>query len=101
MNPFGAPGGACYEYVDAGNGVGYNLNNLAGYAILVRCTSASIPTSKAGYAVGCMLEASDTGFIYSNQGTTTSCSFVQLAQGGGGGLSIPFTETDNITTTGA
>jgi len=77
------------------------FTNPAQNFIFVRCLAANIPNAVAGYATGCVLFASDTGLAYTNTGSATSCTFTQLTSGGGGGgLSIPFTETDNITTTG-
>lgn len=43
--------------------------------IFARSTVANLPTG-AGYAVGCIIEASDTGQVYVNTGTTTVASFV-------------------------
>lgn len=51
------------------------LTNDAGNVIFLRCTTANIPSAKSGYAVGCELQAGDTGVWYSNTGTTASCTF--------------------------
>src|ERR1700758_2689723 len=51
------------------------FTNDAGNVIFLRCTVANIPSGKAGYAVGCELQASDSGVWYSNTGTTSSCTF--------------------------
>ncbi len=68
------------------------LTNEAGNAILVRCTTANIPSAAAGYAVGCILEATDSGATYINTGSVTSSSFVQFAGGGGsGGIAVKAT----------
>jgi hypothetical protein len=50
--------------------------NDNGEWILSRCTQANIPSGVAGYAVGGILETSDTGKLYSNIGSATSCLFV-------------------------
>ena len=52
------------------------LTDDAGNALLVKSTVANIPSAVAGYAVGCLLIATDTGALYSNTGTATSASFV-------------------------
>ena len=46
--------------------------------------TANIPSLKAGYAIGCILINSQSGAIYSNEGSATSCSFVATSVGGGG-----------------
>ena len=51
------------------------LTNNAGNWILVRATTAGIPSSTAGYAIGCTLQNATTGSLFINQGTDTSCSF--------------------------
>ena len=55
------------------------LTDDAGNALLVKSTAANIPSAVAGYAVGCLLIATDTGALYSNTGTATSASFVLFA----------------------
>lgn len=50
------------------------FTNSSGNVIVGRATVANMPTG-AGYAVGCIIEASDTGDIYSNVGTTTVAAF--------------------------
>lgn len=59
------------------------LTDKNGNAALVRSTVANIPTN-AGYAVGCLLSATDSGSLYVNTGSTTVASFVELATGGSG-----------------
>ena len=46
-----------------------------GYAILVKCPTASIPSAVAGYAVGCLLINTTSGVLYTNTGSVTSCTF--------------------------
>lgn len=53
-------------------------------AVFVKCAAGSIPSGTAGYAVGCMLIATDTGAWYSNTGSVTSCSFVINGTGASG-----------------
>lgn len=92
------------DFGDGNIGLGtinHYFTNQAGNYIFARCSSVNIPSSVSGYATGCVLFTADTGLAYVNQGTATSCSFVQLASGGGGGVSIPFSELDSVTTTGS
>lgn len=50
------------------------LTNASGNFIFARSTVANLPTG-AGYAVGCMIQASDTGDLYTNVGTTSAAAF--------------------------
>ena len=50
------------------------LTDELGMACLIRCTAGHLPTG-AGYAIGCIAEATDTGIIYKNVGDTTTASF--------------------------
>jgi hypothetical protein len=61
-----------------------SLNNTSGdlNTIFARCTVANLPTG-AGYAVGCIIQASDTGQMYTNLGTTTAANFVLTSAGSG------------------
>lgn len=52
------------------------LTDESGNAVLVKSTVANIPSSVAGYSIGCELVATDTGAHYYNTGTITSCTFV-------------------------
>lgn len=45
-----------------------------GNATLAKCTTANLPTG-AGYAIGCIIIATDTGIQYTNQGTASAASF--------------------------
>lgn len=78
------------------------FTNSSGLIILVRCTAANLPTgvdpvSGAGFAVGCMAQASDTGNGYVNTGTTTVPVWTLLDAGTAFG--IPTAVTDASTTT--
>lgn len=59
-----------------------SLNTTSGdlNVIFARSTVANLPTG-AGYAIGCMIQASDTGMLYVNAGTATVAAF-NLASGG-------------------
>ena len=46
----------------------------------VEATTANIPQGVAGFSVGCALTDSTTGFQYTNTGTSTSCTFVEVAR---------------------
>lgn len=50
------------------------FTNSSQNVILARSTVANLPTG-AGFAIGCMIEASDTGDLYTNVGTTTVAAF--------------------------
>lgn len=48
--------------------------------IFARATTANMPTG-AGYAVGCIIQASDTGLLYQNFGTTTAANMQRVSGG--------------------
>lgn len=62
-------------FVVKSTGLEIALTNNAGDAILVRATTAGIPSAVAGYAIGCTLQNATTGSLFINQGTAASCSF--------------------------
>lgn len=82
----------------AGGTVNHYLTNDAGDWILVRCTAANIPSAASGYAVGCLLSATDTGNLYTNTGSTTSSTFT-LLDSAAASLVLPTAATDSTTTT--
>lgn len=53
----------------------------SGNAVLVKGTTANLPSATSGYAVGCEFIATDTGTLYTNVGTATSCNFVGASSG--------------------
>ena len=67
-------------------------------ALFVKCATGYIPSSVAGYAMGCLLLDTTTGYVYSNTGSTSSATWTQLASGGYSGT-LPATVTDASTTT--
>lgn len=69
-----------------------------GNIILARCTVANLPTG-AGYAIGCIIQASDTGNNYVNTGTATAASFTLLDAGTAFGLPTAATDATTTTTT--
>lgn len=75
----------------------YFTNSSANW-ILVRCAVANIPSAVAGYATGCILQASDTGNCYVNTGTATSCTFT-LLDSSSASLVLPTAATDATSTT--
>lgn len=85
------------QSIQNGGTVNRWLIDSIGNGVLVHCTTANIPSAVAGYAVGCMLNATDTGRLYTNIGTTSSASFQILDQGTAFGL--PTSATDATTTT--
>ena len=74
------------------------LTNLSGNATLIRCTAGNLPTD-AGYAVGCIAQATDSGVLYYNTGTTSIGSFTAV-NGGAAALTLPTSLTDSTTTNG-
>jgi hypothetical protein len=50
-----------------------------GYVVFGKCTT--VPSTKAGYAVGCILIKTDNGTLYQNTGSKTSCTFTQRTVG--------------------
>jgi hypothetical protein len=89
------PNGGTNFYNGATIDVSHTDNS--GNADRVRCTVANIPSATSGYAVGCLLSATDTGGIYTNTGTTSSCTFT-LLEDAGGSFTLPTTATDSTTT---
>lgn len=75
------------------------LSDDQGNADLVRCTVANIPSGVAGYAISCILQATDIGAAYINTGTTASATFT-LLDSAGSSLTLPAAATDATTTSG-
>jgi hypothetical protein len=82
-----------------GGKVDHYLINDAGNCIFIRCTAANLPTG-AGYAIGCMAEAVDSGVLYYNSGTASAATFTAI-NAGAAALTIPTALTDSTSTTGA
>lgn len=74
------------------------FTNSSGDVIFARCAVANIPTG-AGYAVGCIIQASDSGNNYVNTGTATAASFTLLDAGAAFGLPTAATDATSTTTT--
>lgn len=91
-------GGTNFSDAVPGATVTHYLTNSSGDWILARCAVASIPASAAGYAKGCLIQASDTGGIYTNTGSATSSTFV-LLDSSAASLVLPTAATDATTTT--
>ncbi len=73
---------------------------------LIRCTTANLPSAVAGFALGCMAMATDTGIWYSNTGTVSSCTFTKasiVATGNTGYyvVSVPTNGTTAVNVFGA
>ena len=63
-------------FIDNGDtGVKTALTDDNGDAVLVRSTTANIPSAKTGYAIGCLLMNVTSGSLFINQGSNTSCTF--------------------------
>lgn len=68
-------------FTDNGDtGVQTSLTDGSGNAVLVKATTANVPSAKANYSVGCILVNLTTGSILVNTGTTSSCTFVSVSQ---------------------
>ncbi len=63
-------------FVTVGTNLKVSLVDDDGNAVLVRATTAAIPSSVAGYAIGCQLQDATTGSMLLNRGTAASCTFV-------------------------
>lgn len=72
------------------------LANPAGHTILARCTVANVPSGVAGYAKGCIIQATDNGAVYSNTGTTSSCTFT-LLESAIGGVATALVDSNGLT----
>lgn len=57
------------------------LTDEAGLAMLVKGATSALPSAVAGFAVGCEYVATDTGTLYMNVGSTTSCNFTGVSSG--------------------
>jgi len=84
-------------YTPLSSTVDVALANLAGDAMLIRCTAANLPTG-AGYAVGCIATATDSGAFYTNTGTNTVASFALISASS---VTLPSALTDASSTTGS
>lgn len=63
------------------NGVVAYLENNAGEQIYCYGTYATLPVAGANFAIGCIYRATDTGQLFINIGTVTSCNFTPLNGG--------------------
>jgi hypothetical protein len=57
-------------------------------AVLCKVAAGSIPSTTAGYAIGCILVATDTGAAYTNTGSATSCTFTLQASVTNGSVTL-------------
>lgn len=57
-------------------------------ALWADCTTAYIPSAVGGYEKGCILQDTQAGKIYKNEGTVTSCSFAEILSGTGTGYAL-------------
>lgn len=81
-----------------GNGgtIDHFLTNQNDHWILSRGTAANKPSAVAGYAVGGMYQANDTGAIYSNTGSTTSATMT-LLESAIGGTATALVDSNGVT----
>ena len=73
------------------------IGDEAGNASLIKCTAGNLPTG-AGYAIGCMAYATDSGAFYTNTGTVLVASFTLISASA---LTAPTALVDASTTIGA
>ena len=57
-------------------------------AVFCKVAAGSIPSGTAGYAIGCILVATDTGAAYTNTGSATSCTFTLQASVTNGSVTL-------------
>lgn len=81
-----------------GGTVNHYLTNDTDKWILIRGTAALISAETgAGYAIGCIAMATDTGAAYYNSGTATTASWTAFNSAA---FTVPTSVTDSTTTTG-
>ncbi len=76
--------------------VDFYFHNPAGNQIFSRGLAADKPSAVAGYAVGCLYCASDTGAIYSNTGSITSATYT-LLESAIGGVATALVDSNGVT----
>ena len=86
------------NFFDGTSTVQIALTDASGNAVLARGTVANIPSAVSGYAVSCIYQATDSGAIYENTGSATSCTFT-LMDTASTSLQLPESATDATTTT--
>jgi hypothetical protein len=67
------------------DGVTVLAKNSSDNVIFCSCTTALIPSLTAGYAIGCILINTTSGWIHSNTGTAALCMFQSLSPASGTG----------------
>ena len=65
-------------FANSGDKVEVALTDDSGNAILVKCLVGDIPSSVAGYAIGCLLINTTSGVLLINTGTAASCTFAAV-----------------------
>lgn len=73
-----------------------SLSDDAGNAMEAQGTVANLPSAVAGYAVSCTYRATDSGAMYINTGTASSCTFT-LMDTASTSLQLPEAATDSTT----
>ena len=85
------------NFFDGASTVQVALTDASGNAVLARGTVANLPSAVSGYAVSCIYQATDSGAIYENTGTASSCTFT-LMDTASTSLQLPEAATDASTT---
>lgn len=73
------------------------LTDQYGNGALISCEAADLPTG-AGFAVGCIAFATDTGVLYTNTGTTSAATFTAVDSSTS--FVLPDAFSDAVTDTG-
>ena len=81
--------------------VDVGLTNTAGQAMMIVCAAGDLPTT-AGFAIGCIALASDSGVLYYNTGTALVASFTAVNAGAAAfTMATALTDTSSPATTGS
>ena len=64
------------------------LVDATGNYYFVKCPTASIPSGVSGYAKGCILSDTTAGLLYTNTGTSASCTFTAVNNDTAGNIAL-------------
>ena len=57
------------------NTTGYTANTAGNWLLAFTADSSTVPSTKPGFAVGCLLVTLNDLYAYKNSGSVTSCTF--------------------------
>lgn len=96
---------AIRKLMDGGMGLKGRLNSDSVYVLLndavdnaLVVSGATVPSAKAGYAIGCTFIKTDNGAQYRNTGSATSCTFTLIGTVTGGSISATELASNAVTT---